>query len=293
MLYNIKYYQNKGEITMSKDVWFVTGASTGLGRALVQYLLTHNCKVVATARRTDDIKKYTNSYSNQNDLMILELNVTDKNQIEDCIKRVLKEWHHIDVIVNNAGYGYFSSVEFAEEKEARNMFEVNFWGVKNILDFILPVMRKQGQGHVINISSLGGLRAFSGFGFYHATKFALEGLTESLQQEVSSLGIEVTLVEPGDFKTDFADRSAVVNQTLNKIYHNTANNNISKLQILSGHQPGDPLKFARAVYKIHQLDKKPVRILLGSDSYTKAKEKYKNMLEDFENNYNLTISTDF
>lgn len=278
---------------MSKDVWFVTGASTGLGKAIVQYLLTQNCKVVATARRTEDIKKYATTHANQNDLMILELDVTDKIQIDECINKVLKEWHHIDVIVNNAGYGYFSSVEFAEEKKARDMFEVNFWGVKNVLNYILPVMRNQGQGHIINVSSLGGLRSFSGFGFYHATKFALEGLTESLEQEVSSLGIEVTLVEPGDFKTDFADRSAVVNKTLNKIYDNTANKNISSLQMLSGHQPGDPMKFARVIYEIHQLEKKPTRLLLGSDSYEKAKEKYKNMLENFDKNYNLTISTDF
>lgn len=278
---------------MSKDVWFITGASTGLGKALVQFLLTQKCKVVATARNTEDIKKYTQQYTNYNDLMILPLDVTDKKQIATAIETVVKTWHQIDVLVNNAGYAYFSSVEFADDNKAKDMFDVNFWGVKNMLDAVLPIMRKQKSGHIMNVSSLGGLRAFAGFGYYHATKFALEGLTESLSQEVEPLGIDVTLLEPGDFKTDFADRSAVVNASINSVYDATAGNNIKGLQNLSGHQPGNPTSFAEVVFETHQLNKKTLRLLLGSDAYERATEKYKKMLKNFEQDREITISTDF
>lgn len=278
---------------MTKNVWFITGASTGLGKALVQFLLTQKCKVVATARNPEDIRKYTQQYTNHDDLMILPVDVTDKQQIATAIETVVKTWRQINVLVNNAGYAYFSSVEFADDNKAKDMFDVNFWGVKNMLDAVLPIMRKQKSGHIMNVSSLGGLRAFAGFGYYHATKFALEGLTESLSQEVAPLGIDVTLLEPGDFKTDFADRSAVVNASINSVYDATAGNNIKGLQQLSGHQPGNPAVFAEVVFETHQLDKKPLRLLLGSDAYERATEKYKEVLSNFEQNRDLTISTDF
>ncbi|WP_188353716.1 oxidoreductase [Leuconostoc pseudomesenteroides] len=278
---------------MTKDVWFITGASTGLGKALVQFLLTQKCKVVATARNPEDIRKYTQQYTNHDDLTILPLDVTDKKQIATAIETVVKTWHQIDVLVNNAGYAYFSSVEFADDNKAKDMFDVNFWGVKNMLDAVLPIMRKQKSGHIMNVSSLGGLRAFAGFGYYHATKFALEGLTESLSQEVTPLGIDVTLLEPGDFKTDFADRSAVVNASINSVYDATAGNNIKGLQKLSGHQPGNPTSFAEVVFETHQLNKKKLRLLLGSDAYERATEKYTKMLNNFEQDREITISTDF
>lgn len=278
---------------MTKDVWFITGASTGLGKALVQFLLTQKCKVVATARNPEDIRKYTQQYNNHDDLMILPVDVTDKQQIATAIETVIKTWHQIDVLVNNAGYAYFSSVEFADDNKAKDMFDVNFWGVKNMLDAVLPIMRKQKSGHIMNVSSLGGLRAFAGFGYYHATKFALEGLTESLSQEVEPLGIDVTLLEPGDFKTDFADRSAVVNASISSVYETTAGNNIKGLQKLSGHQPGDPALFSKMVFETHQLNKKPLRLLLGSDAYDRATEKYKDMLNKFEQEREVSISTDF
>lgn len=278
---------------MTKDVWFITGASTGIGKALVQFLLTQKCKVVATARNPEDIIKYTQQYANHDDLMILPVDVTDKQQIATAIETVITTWHQIDVLVNNAGYAYFSSVEFADDNKVKDMFDVNFWGVKNMLDSVLPIMRKQKSGHIMNVSSLGGLRAFAGFGYYHATKFALEGLTESLSQEVAPLGIDVTLLEPGDFKTDFADRSAVVNTSINSAYEVTAGNNIRGLQQLSGHQPGDPTLFAKVVFETHQLNKKPLRLLLGSDAYERATEKYKDLLNKFERNREITLTTDF
>ncbi|WP_270245302.1 oxidoreductase [Lactococcus lactis] len=278
---------------MIKDVWFITGASTGLGKALVQFLLTQNCKVVATARNPEDVKKYTEQYTNKDDLLILPVDVTNKQQISTAINIVLKMWHQIDVLVNNAGYAYFSSVEFANDEKASKMFDVNFWGVKNMLDYVLPVMRRQQSGHIMNVSSLGGLRAFAGFGYYHATKFALEGLTESLSQEVKPFGIDVTLLEPGDFQTDFANRSAVVNESITSVYDDTAGKNIKGLQNLSGHQPGNPSQFAEVVFALNQRKNKPLRLLLGSDAYERAVEKYKDLLHRFEQDREVTITTDF
>ncbi|GMA68920.1 short-chain dehydrogenase/reductase [Leuconostoc litchii] len=278
---------------MTKDVWFITGASTGLGKSLVQFLLTQKCKVVATARNPEVIRKYTQQYTNHDDLMILPVDVTDKQQIATAIETVVKTWNQIDVLLNNAGYAYFSSVEFADDNKAKSMFDVNFWGVKNMLDAVLPIMRKQKSGHIMNVSSLGGLRAFAGFGYYHATKFALEGLTESLSQEVAPLGIDVTLLEPGDFKTDFADRSSVVNTSISSVYDATAGNNIKGLQKLSGHQPGNPSLFAKVVFDTHQIEDKPFRLLLGSDAYERATEKYKDLLNKFEHNREITLATDF
>ncbi|WP_057875603.1 oxidoreductase [Liquorilactobacillus aquaticus] len=278
---------------MFKDVWFITGASTGLGKELVQYLLKQNCRVVATSRNPSDIIKYIPKDVVQDNLLVLPLDVTNIKEIQNTVKIVLKKWNKVDVLVNNAGYAYFSSVEFANNEEARKMFDVNFWGVKNVLDSILPVMRKQHHGHIMNVSSLGGLRAFAGFGYYHATKFALEGITESLALEVKPLGIDITLLEPGDFKTDFAGRSAVANKQVEIPYEGTAGVNIQNLRNLSGNQPGDPKKFAKVVYEMHQKKDKPFRLLLGSDAYERAIEKLDTMQKSFKKNRSITSSTDY
>ncbi|AEJ30455.1 SDR family NAD(P)-dependent oxidoreductase [Leuconostoc sp. C2] len=278
---------------MSKHVWFITGASTGLGKALVEYLLTQNCRVTATARNPEDIKKYVPNWEHLDNLLILALDVTNKVQVQESIDMVVKTWHTIDVLVNNAGYAYFSSVECADDRLVQNMFNVNFWGIKNMLDNVLPIMRKQHHGYIMNVSSLGGLRAFAGFGYYHATKFALEGLTESLALEVNPLGIDVTLIEPGDFNTDFASRSAIENKNIASSYINTAGRNIKNLKLLSGNQPGDPNKAAKVIYELQLSGKHPLRLLLGSDAYVRATEKVEELQKQFKENYSRTVSTDF
>lgn len=278
---------------MNKNVWMITGSSTGLGKDLVSYLLSQDCLVVATARQIQAIKAYIPNWQHLDNLMILEVDVTNQMQIHLAVQTVIEKWGTIDVLVNNAGYAYFSSIEFANTDEIKQLFDVNFWGVKNMLDEILPIMRQNKKGDIMNVSSLGGLRAFAGFGYYHATKFALEGLSESLALEVKPLGIHVTLLEPGDFKTDFVNRSAKENKSVHPAYTDTAGKNIQNLKALSGNQPGDPKKAAKLIYNLQQSSDTPLHFLMGSDAYLRATEKLHALKTAFEQNYQQIISTDY
>ncbi|MFT8309704.1 MAG: oxidoreductase [Sporolactobacillus sp.] len=278
---------------MKNGVWLVTGASTGLGKALVLELIAKKCKVVATSRNPLDIERYLPNIQENGNLLVLPLDVTDSRQIRTVVETTQQKFGRIDVLINNAGFAYFSPVEKADDQQIENMFAVNFWGVKHMIDHILPIMREQKSGNILNISSLGGLRAFAGFGYYHATKFALEGYSESLSQEVEPLGIGVSLVEPGDFNTDFAERSATENAEIIEAYQATAGDNIRKLRELSGHQPGDPNKAAKIIYELVDRGDIPLRILLGSDAYQRAMEKIMEMQELFTTYHDLTISTDY
>lgn len=278
---------------MENKVWFVTGASTGLGKALVLELIAKKCKVVATSRNPLDIEHYLPGAQENDNLLVLRLDVTNSQHIKSVVEATKQKFGGIDVLVNNAGFAYFSPVENADDQQIENMFAVNFWGVKHMIDHVLPIMREQKSGTILNISSLGGLRAFAGFGYYHATKFALEGFSESLSQEVKPLGIHISLVEPGDFNTDFASRSATENVNIIEAYQATAGENIKNLRELSGHQPGDPNKAAKVIYDLVNRGNVPLRILLGSDAYQRAMEKLTEMQKLFSNYHDITISTDY
>ncbi|WP_083612218.1 oxidoreductase [Paenibacillus sp. P32E] len=278
---------------MENKVWFVTGASTGLGKAIVLELIAKKCKVVATSRNPLDIEHYLPGALENDNLLVLPLDVTNSQHIKSVVEATKQKFGGIDVLVNNAGYAYFSPVENADDQQIENMFAVNFWGVKHMIDHVLPIMREQKSGTILNISSLGGLRAFAGFGYYHATKFALEGFSESLSQEVKPLGINISLVEPGDFNTDFASRSATENVNIIEAYQATAGENIKSLRKLSGHQPGDPNKAAKVIYDLVNRGDVPLRILLGSDAYQRAMEKLTGMQKTFSTYHDITISTDY
>lgn len=278
-------------MTNNEKVWFITGASTGFGKALTLALLERHYRVVATARNPQDIERYL---TNETDVLVLPLDVTDKGQVEHAVKRTIDYFGQIDVLVNNAGIGYFSSIEEADEQEVWKLFDVNFFGLANVTNEILPIMRNAQAGHILNISSVGGLVAFSGFGYYHASKFALEGYSEALYQEVKPLGIYVTLIEPGDFTTDFAGRSAKENTRKIIDYEETAGKNIRGLRQLSGHQPGNPTLAANAMIKMTESSiTPPLRLLLGSDAYNYATEKNKAAQIMIETWKELTLTTDY
>lgn len=277
----------------NEQVWLITGASTGIGQSLVKALLKKNYKVVATARNTDVIKEYTKHFNDLENLLILSLDVTNQSDIDTVFTNVIEKFGKIDVLVNNAGFAYFSPIEGAEDEQIKKMFDVNFWGVKHMIDHAVPIMKKCKSGKIVNISSLGGLRAFSGFGYYHATKFALEGMSESLYHELKPLGIDTVLIEPGDFNTDFAGRSAVINPKILSEYSETAGSNINNLLKLSGNQPGDPDKAAEAIIQILLWDRLPIRMLLGTDAYQRALEKMEDMMDTFKENENFIKSTDY
>lgn len=276
-----------------QKVWLVTGASTGLGKALVLALIESKQKVIATARNPHTIQDYLPEEYDTDNLLILALDVTKQEQIKTTVEEGLRIFGRIDVLVNNAGYAYFSPIEGADDQKIKQMFAVNFWGIKHLTDEVLPIMREQQSGSILNISSLGGLRAFAGFGYYHASKFALEGYSETLYQEVKPLGISIMLVEPGDFRTDFAGRSAIKNEAIPREYQSTSGQNIMNIKELSGHQPGNPDLAAKVMIDVVKQDELPSRLLLGTDAYNRALEKIKSMQSEFEEWQHVTKSTDY
>ena len=249
-----------------KPVWFITGCSTGFGRELASHLLERGYRTVVTARNPDDV----NDLAAKGEALVLKLDVTDQGQIDAAIKAAEDKFGHIDVLVNNAGIGYFAAVEESEEDQVRRMFEINVFGLSRMIHAALPGMRKRCKGFIVNFSSIGGLVSFPVTGYYHATKFAVEGLSESLWQEVEPLGIKVMLVEPSGFRTDWAGRSANESKRQIDDYAATAGAGRSRSRALSGKQPGDPVRAAHAIVKAIESPNPPHHLLLGDDAYKAA-----------------------
>jgi len=260
-----------------KPVWFITGCSTGFGRQIAKHVLELGYRVVVTSRAPDDVR----DLAELGDALVLKLDVTDRSQAEAAVKAAEDHYGSIDVLVNNAGIGYFAAVEESDEEEVRKMFEVNVFGLSRMIHVVLPGMRKHGKGSIVNLSSIAGLRSFPALGYYNATKFAVEGLSEALWQEVEPLGIKVMLVEPSGFRTDWAGRSA--NQAEHQIadYANTADKNIRQLRAISGNQDGDPVRAAQAIVQAVESPNPPHRLLLGNDAYDGAMAKLDELREEF------------
>jgi NAD(P)-dependent dehydrogenase (short-subunit alcohol dehydrogenase family) len=213
--------------------------------------------------------------------LILKLDVTDRSQVEAAIKAAEDKFGHIDVLVNNAGIGYFAAVEESEEDQVRKMFEINVFGLSRMIHVALPAMRKRRQGVIVNVSSIGGLRSFPALGYYNATKFAVEGLSEALWQEVEPLGIKVMLVEPSGFRTEWAGRSANESQHQIDDYKATAGKWRSQIRDVSGKQPGDPVRAAQAIVEAVESDQPPHRLLLGNDAFEGAMAKLADLQKEF------------
>src|SRR5664279_4433527 len=235
--------KNKKSAITEKPVWFITGCSTGFGRELAKYVLERGYRVVVTARKPDEVK----DLAAQGEALVLKLDVTNQGQINAAIKAAEKKFGRIDVLVNNAGIGYFAAVEESEEKEVRRMFEINVFGMSRVIQAVLPGMRQRRKGFIVNFSSVGGLRSFPSVGYYSAPKFAVEGLSEALWQEVEPLGIKVMLVEPSGFRTDWAGRSANESKRQIDDYVATAGAWRAQVRAASGKQQGDPVRAAQAV----------------------------------------------
>ena len=189
-----------------KKNWLITGCSTGFGRALALEALAQGHHVAIASRNTNDVLDIIEQYPDL--ALAVTLDVTIKQQITDAVKLTIEKFGSIDVLVNNAGVGYFGAVEESEDDEVRKMFDINVFGLANMIQEVLPFMRKQKSGHILNVASIGGLRSFPGVGFYNATKYAVDGLSEALYKEVAPLGIKVTIIAPSGFRTDWAGRSA-------------------------------------------------------------------------------------
>jgi NADP-dependent 3-hydroxy acid dehydrogenase YdfG len=274
-----------------QPVWFITGCSTGFGRELVKLILKNGWNAIITARNPDQVKDLASGYESTS--LVLPLDVTDKAQIQSAIKAANEKFGKIDVLVNNAGYGYFTSVEEGEEDKIRAQFETNFFGLVNMMQAVLPGMRAQRSGHIVNFSSIGGLRAFTATGYYHATKFAVEAISESLSQEVAPLGIKVLIVEPGPFRTDWAGRSTSRTGTKLDDYGETVGKRMTASLEGSGKQAGDPVRGCEAIIEAVQSNQPHLRLLLGEIAYKLAEEKLDILKENFEGWKDLTFGADF
>jgi len=263
-----------------KKVWFITGCSTGFGRAIASHVLSIGHNVVITARKISDISDLADQY--ESTALALSLDVTKPEQITDAVNKSIERFGSIDVLVNNAGIGYFGAVEESEDDAVRKMFEINFFGLANMTKAVLPTMRKQRSGHIINISSIGGLVAFPALGYYNASKFAVDGLSESLSKEVAHLGIHVTIVAPSGFRTDWAGRSAENSKIVIADYADTAGANKSFIRGYSGNQPGDPNRAAQAIVKAVESKEPPLRLLLGAAALKGAMSKLDVLKKDFD-----------
>jgi NAD(P)-dependent dehydrogenase (short-subunit alcohol dehydrogenase family) len=278
-------------VAKTDKVWLVTGASTGFGRELVEYLLTHGARVVATARKIEALKDLGAQYPER--VLVAAMDVTDQKQVEAAVSAAVQRFGRIDVLVNNAGYGMVGAVEESAEEEFRPMFETNVFGLIRVTQAVLPQMRGQGSGHIVNLSSIGGLVATPGFGLYNATKFAVEGLSEALAQEVKPLGISVTIVEPGPFRTKFLGKAGGEAKRKIPAYGQTAGKMRAYFTEQDGKQPGDPLKAVEAMVKAVEAEHPPLHLLLGASTLPRVKAKIEALQKDLAAWEATTVGADY
>ncbi|QTD91931.1 oxidoreductase [Burkholderia anthina] len=277
--------------THDKPVWFITGCSTGFGREIARKTLGLGYPTVVTARNPDSLAGLAREFGEL--ALVLPLDVTQPAQIDAATRAALARFGRVDVLVNNAGIGYFGSFEESERDEVRKMFDINVWGLADMTRALLPTLRKQRAGTIVNISSVGGIVASPGVGFYNATKFAVEALSESLAQELAPLGVKVLIVEPGPFRTDWAGRSAnQAPQTLDD-YAATAKLRTDTIRGYSGKQPGDPARAADAIVKMVESDDAPLRLLLGKVALTNANRKLDALRHDFDGWADVSRGADY
>jgi NAD(P)-dependent dehydrogenase (short-subunit alcohol dehydrogenase family) len=270
-------------------VWFITGCSTGFGRELARLVLARGWRAVVTAR---DAARVSDLVTDDHGLA-LSLDVTDQEQVDAAVAAATKRFGRVDVLVNNAGYGYQSTIEEGQEAEIRAQFDANVFGLFALTRAVLPLMRAQGSGHVINITSVAGLIGFPGSGYYAASKHAVEGFSDSLAAEGAPLGIKVTCVEPGPFRTDWAGRS--LRQTPNRIaaYADTAGKRLEQTRSYSGQQPGDPVRAGEAMIAITQEPNPPRHLVLGRFGYDNVTAKLRERLEGIEARRDQTLGADY
>jgi NAD(P)-dependent dehydrogenase (short-subunit alcohol dehydrogenase family) len=274
-----------------KRVWFITGASRGLGALIAEAALADGNAVVAAGRNAAAIVE---RLGESPALLPVALDVTSEAQAKAAVEAAVEKFGRIDVLINNAGFGLLAAVEESSDADVRRMYDTNVFGLLNVTRAVLPVMRKQRSGHVINMSSIGGYRSGAGFGVYCSTKFAVEGITEALHAELKPLGIHATVVEPGYFRTDFLDGSSlIVGKDIIDDYDETSGN-VRRFAVGMNHnQPGDPQKLATALVTLVDAQTPPLRLPLGTDTLKAIAEKNEYVTTETEAWKTLSASTDF
>jgi NAD(P)-dependent dehydrogenase (short-subunit alcohol dehydrogenase family) len=271
--------------------WFITGASTGLGEALATLLLDKGEKVAATFRKTEQVEEFTKKKPGYS-LGVL-VDVTDAEQIEKAVAHVINTFGRLDVVVNNAGYGSLGSIEEITEEETQRQFDVNVFGPLRVVRAVLPHLRAQKSGNILNITSVGGMVGMAHAGIYNGSKFALEGLGESLAAQLKPLGIHVTNVEPGPFRTKWAGESATYTEAKIADYAPTVGEGLKASLGRDGNQKGDPLKAAEAMYQLVRLPNPPQHLLLGAFAYQLVRQKLQATLKELDDFAYLGEPTDF
>jgi NAD(P)-dependent dehydrogenase (short-subunit alcohol dehydrogenase family) len=275
----------------NSDVWFITGCSTGFGRELAKLVLDRGYRAVITARDPQKIQDLTAGHEGR--ALALKLDVTSAEEAADAVKNAETTFGSIDVLVNNAGYGYLGAVEESEEEEVRAMFEANFFGLARMIHVVLPGMRQRHRGSIVNISSIGGLVAFPGVAYYNATKFAVEGLSEALAKEVGPLGIKVLVVEPGPFRTDWAGRSIKRSSRQIQDYAATAGAFRARITDGNGKQVGDPVRAGEAIIKAVESENTPLHLVLGRIALDTARAKVDLLQRDLDTWQETALSADY
>ncbi|SFI98870.1 NADP-dependent 3-hydroxy acid dehydrogenase YdfG [Paenibacillus sp. UNC496MF] len=277
--------------TNHQKVWFITGAARGFGFEIAKTVLASGDKVVATVRSQPE--KLAAQLNHPENLFVTQLDITDEEQARKAAGEAVAHFGRIDVLVNNAGSGLLSAVEEATANEVRRNFEINVFGVLNVIRAVLPYMRERRSGHVINISSVGGLSGYTGWGVYGAAKFAVEGLTEAMALELAPLGIHATVVAPGFFRTDFLDASSLSrSERVIDDYAATVGEMRSFATQANHQQPGDPAKLGQAFVRLANAEKPPVHLLLGNDTLARYREKTASLETDIREWQDVVTSTD-
>ncbi|MFZ4928660.1 oxidoreductase [Chryseobacterium sp. Mn2064] len=275
---------------MTNKTWFITGASRGFGLEITKAALANGDRVVATVRK--DKEQFSAQFENDK-LLVVEMDVTNQQSVNAAIDEALHHFEKIDILVNNAGFGLLGAVEEGSDSEIRHMYETNVFGLLNVLRAVLPNFRAQRSGHIINLSSVGGLSGSAGWGLYCSTKFAVEGLTEALAKELAPLGIYATAVEPGYFRTNFLDGSSLTTaKHIIEDYAETSGHMREFAPKVSYKQPGDPEKLALAIVKVGHTEHPPVHLPLGNDTLKAYRLKTASFELDIEEWLDVTTSTD-
>ena len=272
------------------QVWLITGSSRGLGRALAEAVLAAGHKLIATARQSAQLSDLNGKYGDQ--VRLVDLDVTDAAAALDAVRVARDAFGRLDVLANNAGYGNIGSVEDTSLEEFHEIIETNLFGVINTTKAALPVMREQGHGHLLQFSSVGGRVGAMGRAPYSAAKWGVEGFSEVLAQEVGPLGIKVTIIEPGGFRTDFAGASTTIREGRPE-YDATVGATARFQRDFNGKQPGDPAKAAAVIMQVANMENPPLRLLLGSDAVQRVEPNDVAKLEADRKWRHLSVSTDF
>jgi NAD(P)-dependent dehydrogenase (short-subunit alcohol dehydrogenase family) len=277
--------------TRTIPTWFITGCSTGFGREIARAVLERGWRAVVTARDPASVADLVEGYPEH--ALALKLDVTRPAEVNAAVKRAHQAYGRIDVLVNNAGYGYLSAIEEGEDDAVRALFETNFFGAVSVTKAVLPIMREQGAGHIVNITSVGGLVGNPGSGYYAASKFALEGLGEALGRETAELGIKVTAVEPGPFRTDWAGRSLKQTSGALDAYASISGKRRAQVSGSSGQQPGDPVRAAQAIIAVVLSPTPPEHLVLGRPGLELLRKKLAKLTAELEQWEATTVGADF